>query len=146
MALICVLVGNHIDTTDTLDPEPTSVSDYNRLATGQRGSNVSHFGIVMCYMTGRTTVGYPDVLTEIIILCNKCTMLFLPAEVFPTLFLLALTRKVFNSPGGAKFAISTQSSTEVLLSSGGADGLCGSGDAGAGCDDVRGYMLPNARL
>lgn len=47
-------------------------------------------------------------------------------EAFPTLFLPALirkVRKVLDSPGSVKCATAIQSSAEVILSSGGADGL-----------------------
>lgn len=47
----------------------------------------------------------------------------LHSEAFPTLFLPALIRKVLDSPGSVKCATAIQSSAEVILSSGGADGL-----------------------
>ena len=47
------------------------------------------------------------------------------------------------SDEGTENAIAAQSSAEVLLASGGADGPCWSGDAGAGCDDVGGDLPPN---
>lgn len=66
---------SNIYVSDTLDPEPMSISDDSRFATGRRGPTVIHVGTVMRHMTLSITVGDPDVLTGSITLRNKRAML-----------------------------------------------------------------------